>query len=134
MRDLQQKYPEILGNVSIDCSEGWYTLLDNLCASIQSHMEYAAKNAERWGEEPPEAVVAVQVKEKYGGLRFYYDGGDEFVRGLTSMAETMSEYICEVCGNAGKQRSNRWVSTLCDLHYDVPLSGIVVSKLGDTID
>ncbi len=61
-------------------------------------------------------VVAVQVKEKFGGLRFYYDGGDQYVYGLVSFAEIMSESTCEVCGDAGKSRGGPWVVTLCDKH------------------
>jgi NADH pyrophosphatase NudC (nudix superfamily) len=55
-----------------------------------------------------------QVKEKYGGLRLYFSGGDEYAEGLVSMAEAMSYKICEVCGNAGKPNKGGWISTLCD--------------------
>ena len=61
-------------------------------------------------------VVATQVKEKFGTLRFYYDGGDDVVRGLVQMAEALSEVTCEVCGSPGKRRGDRWVRTLCDEH------------------
>jgi hypothetical protein len=61
-------------------------------------------------------VVAEQVKEKFGTLRFYYRGGDDYIRGLVSMAESMSAVTCEVCGGLGEQRGNGWISTLCDEH------------------
>lgn len=61
-------------------------------------------------------VVAVQVKEKFGGLRFYTNGTDDVVRGMISMAETMSFRTCEVCGNPGKVRHGGWITTLCDEH------------------
>jgi hypothetical protein len=63
-----------------------------------------------------EPVTVIQVKEKFGGLRFYYDGGDEYIQGAVSMAERMSYSICEECGNLGKSRSGGWVRTLCDQH------------------
>jgi hypothetical protein len=58
----------------------------------------------------------VQVKEKFGGLRFYYNGGDDYIRGLASMAESMSTSTCEECGAPGKQRGRSWIYTACDAH------------------
>lgn len=66
-------------------------------------------------EDVPQ-VVASQVKEKFGTLRFYYDGGDDYIRGLASMAEAMSARTCEICGNPGKSRGGGWIRTLCDEH------------------
>jgi hypothetical protein len=66
-------------------------------------------------EEIPQ-VVAEQVKEKYGTLRFYYRGGNEEISGMVEMAESMSGVTCEVCGSVGKTRGGGWVRTLCDEH------------------
>jgi hypothetical protein len=67
----------------------------------------------------PEAcpqVVATQIKEKFGTLRFYYFGGDDYCHGVESMAESMSAVTCEVCGSSGKLRNGGWIRTLCDEH------------------
>jgi hypothetical protein len=67
----------------------------------------------------PEAcpqVIATQIKEKFGTLRFYYYGGDDYCRGVESMAESMSAVTCEVCGSSGKIRNGKWIRTLCDEH------------------
>lgn len=61
-------------------------------------------------------VVAMQVKEKFGGLRFYYYGGDDYISGLVDMAESMSYIICEECGDKGFPNKNGWIRTLCDKH------------------
>lgn len=61
-------------------------------------------------------VVATQVKEKFGALRFYYDGGDDYIHGLTSMAEAMSGRTCEVCGNPGESNKSGYITTLCNAH------------------
>lgn len=66
-------------------------------------------------EKIPE-VVATQVKEKYGTLRFYYNGGDEYIDGIVDMAESMSARTCETCGAPGKLRGGGWVYTACDEH------------------
>ena len=49
----------------------------------------------------PPAVKIDQIKEKFGGLRFYISGGDEQVRGMIHMAEYLCSKTCEVTGNAG---------------------------------
>lgn len=128
----------------IAIGDGWYNILDALCANIQSHINnrlYQIKRAEKfnkelevaqsegfdnWDEwksrepreipEPIEQVVAIQVKEKFGGLRFYYCGGDEYIRGLENMAESMSYRTCEKCGAPGKPTKDVWIRTLCDEH------------------
>lgn len=63
-------------------------------------------------------IKVAQVKEKFGGLRFYYDNGDGngYIDGLVSMAEAMSYVTCEVCGDSGKVRKNGYIRTLCDCH------------------
>lgn len=61
-------------------------------------------------------VYVAQIKEKFGELRFYYDGGDEYVGGLVSMAETWASHTCEVCGSSGTLRHGGWMRTLCDKH------------------
>jgi hypothetical protein len=48
---------------------------------------------------PP--VTIQQVKEKFGGLRFYYSGGDERVSGMVSFAEQLSYKICKETGERG---------------------------------
>lgn len=76
-------------------------------------------------EEPPEwrtkitplhQVVASQVKEKFGTLRFYYNGGDDVIDGIVYMAEEMSSRTCEVCGNPGKTSGSGWLRTTCTEH------------------
>jgi len=59
-------------------------------------------------------VHAVQVKEKFGGLRFYvHNAGDE-IHGMISMAEQMSFKICEKCGKPGSlHKRGGWLKTLC---------------------
>jgi len=96
------------------CGDGWYSLIDTLCANIQSHIDH--QNKFNKNDAPIPQLIAVQVKEKFGTLRFYYHGGDEYISGLVSMAESLSASICEECGNKGKIRNGGWVRTLCDHH------------------
>ena len=118
---LCAKYPDIFKDRYGDMREtamcwgfpgdGWYNIIDNLCATIKNR-EYNLKLNKK--EYVP--VVATQVKEKYGSLRFYYDGGDDYIDGAVAFAEYMSEMICEKCGKPGKLRGRSWMYTACDEH------------------
>ena len=49
-------------------------------------------------------------------LRFYYDGGDDEIRGMVRIAEVWASRSCEECGASGTLRSGGWIKTLCDHH------------------
>ena len=65
-------------------------------------------------QEPCSQLVATQIKEKFGTLRFYHDGGDSFCDGVVLMAEVMSGCTCEDCGAPGRIGGKNWLATLCD--------------------
>ena len=67
-------------------------------------------------EEEKKVPVVTQVKEKYGTLRFYIDGGTDEHYSLIRMAEGMSSVTCEVCGSKGKRNYYGWISTRCPEH------------------
>ena len=68
----------------------------------------------------------LQIKEKFGGLRYYFrvpEGTDENTRRAAYVfeeeAEAKSFTICEVCGKPGTCTTTPggfWLKTLCDLH------------------
>ena len=126
--------------------DGWFLLLDSLCYSIQRHIDhppfryrrnfktYCARFFEwltyklpipTWHSKNPERlyeisvipqVVAAQVKEKFGGLKFYYNGGDDAIQGMIKMATCLSYHICEKCGAMNElvsQNSKDWIKTTC---------------------
>jgi len=127
-KSMEEKYPKMLstpyGGFAI--SEGWWHIIDNLMSQIQHHIDWSVKNHQRDLDNDKEDVRSVcpqvtvtQIKEKLGGLRFYYDGGDEYISGLVSMAESWAEHTCETCGNKGERRSGGWIRTLCDFHENL---------------
>lgn len=91
------------------CGNGWFPLIDTLCAEIQRHVDAAHV----------QPVVAVQVKEKFGSLRFYANGGDEYTRGLIWLADALSGYICEQCGAPALSSGDGWIVTHCAEHGGV---------------
>ena len=109
--ELVDKYPKILGEPGgyPGVNPGWLPLIDSLCEWLQSGTDH--------NHQPQ--VVAVQVKEKFGELRFYTEGASESQEAAISFAEHLSSQICEVCGAAGKLRAERgWLRTLCDEHSE----------------
>jgi hypothetical protein len=94
-----------------ECGDGWFKILDLLCERIQSHIKWNSNT-----KNPIPQVVATQVKEKYGTLSFYYSGGDDYISGLVSMAETISSITCETCGGPAQisDENTGWVSTICE--------------------
>jgi hypothetical protein len=57
-----------------------------------------------------------QIKEKFGGLRFYINEGNEEVWKLISEAEKKSYQICETCGEPGEPENTGWIKTACTAH------------------
>lgn len=83
-----------------ECGNGWYDLIYKLCKDVS--------------EVSPETKI-VQVKEKFGELRFYVNSANNKAYELIDEAERKSREICEVCGSKSKVRNNNgWLSTICD--------------------
>lgn len=102
-----------------ECGDGWYNIIDQLCANIQHHVDWAQEQKEKYGRgEGCSQVVAVQIKEKFGTLRFYTSGGDDTIYGMIRMAESMSAVTCEECGAPGQLRGRGWLYTACDTHTE----------------
>ena len=102
-----------------ECGDGWFQILNQLMGNIQHHIDWKNKDV----EVVPQ-VTLDQVKEKFGTLRFYYTGGDDYISGLVTMAESMSGVTCETCGKPGTSTSGGWIKTACVEHggqdYDTP--------------
>ena len=70
-------------------------------------------------EEALKVPVAVQIKEKFGGLRFYVQAATDTHYHYISFAESMSYRTCEECGAPGKTYTDGWHKTLCDIHAEM---------------
>lgn len=126
-KQLVETYPKIFANRyksmqetcmcwGFECQSGWFNLIDSLCKQIQHYLDQQVINSpfRKKKSKQIEQVVADQVKEKYGTLCFYYSGGDEYIRGLVDMVESLSYSICESCGNSGKFINDGWCKVRCD--------------------
>ena len=112
LNELPKKYPKLFNNKPFyfECGDGWYDLLDTLCAHIEHHIEWKNKNMN---------IQINQIKEKFGELRFYCSGIDGDLYPVIDYASSLSRKICEICGNRGKLRNEHgWRYTACDEHYN----------------
>ena len=127
----------------LECGDGWYNIIDTLCGlltyeyrSAKSRYDhlvevgvgnvlYGTKTVTqealdeaktKLDEETAKVPVAVQVKEKFGGLRFYVQAATDKHYQYISFAESMSYRTCEECGAPGKTYTDGWHTTLCDIH------------------
>lgn len=117
---LAEKFPKILTKndqgrhpydlFGIECDDGWYDLLFKLCTWIQHHIDHSTMDG-----KSPNQVTALQIKEKYGALRFYTSGGDQMIQGAIDFAEYQSQFICELTGLPGELCCSEtgWYKTLC---------------------
>ena len=91
--------------LGFDCNDGWFSLIYDLSKEITKL-------------DPEGLTKATQVKEKFGGLRFYVNSGTNEIYDLIDKYEAKSYTICEECGNAGWLRDDlSWIKTLCHKCY-----------------
>lgn len=107
VKKLVESYPTLYSEYGerhfryIGCGDGWFDLINRLSEKLE-----------------PFGVVALQIKEKFGGLRFYIGAApsehfEEIYRYIHE-AESKSFEICEDCGAPGFRRERSWIKTLCD--------------------
>jgi hypothetical protein len=88
---------------SLDVGEGWLDLVSDL---VDELLSFGA------------GFEVLQIKEKFGGLRFYvrYTEVEESqkLRDIIQKYERLSYETCEVCGEPGRVREGYWARTLCD--------------------
>lgn len=107
-RSMVERYPLLYVHMTcIDFCDGWFELLDELSrkleSMIQALQEYDRQN-----------FYAVQIKEKYGSLRFYMSCETDAMTLAISEAEDLSAVTCELCGELGELREGKFMHTLCD--------------------
>ena len=93
------------------CGEGWFYLINELSQQV----EIIANQQKNDGCADDDLPIVVQVKEKFGGLRFYMRNQTEAISSLIEAAEAKSYRVCEVCGQPGATyRDDGWYRTECD--------------------
>lgn len=107
--EIKNRCPKLYRNgIAFECGEGWADLILNLSIEIERILNEKPVNNE---------MFAIQVKEKYGTLRFYMSLETREISDLIEDAEAHSSQTCEVCGAFAKMRGTKWIETRCDKCY-----------------
>lgn len=87
-----------------DCGDGWFIPILQASVALEALITSTYPN-----------LKAVQVKEKYGGLRFYLNEYYDDAEAIVSTAEDACDLLCEQCGTAECVSRNQkgWIITLC---------------------
>ena len=174
-KKIFDKYPKMFGDRTkpmtetcmcwgLDVGDGWYNLIDVLCEALtytySTSVKVDEEDGKRLGVKPyadsyyfcvePQQVIATQVKEKYGTLRFYYreeyseevmslvetgkypdlqriiDRYSDYINGIVHFAETASGRTCEETGQSGELHAtggtrNGWLKTVNKEHAKTAL-------------
>jgi hypothetical protein len=115
-KDFFDKYPMLFPNGHPRCGfsvdYGWWPLLTTLCDDLMKIVEESPLPMEE------KAFRVDQVKEKFGGLRFYlgavHESISEKVYERVTESESLSFKVCEKCGQPGSEGGLGWIKTLCD--------------------
>jgi len=113
--------------IPIEVGDGWFTLIDKLLDMMDSKFDRAVKDLEECTDEKmigtyralmlseKEKLPSIlQIKEKFGTLRFYCLGVTEEMRAQIDFAEHLSSTICEICGAVGEvSRGGGWHQCMC---------------------
>lgn len=99
---LTEDFPGMFEFCTLSIPAGWRELVYELTEKIHRM-------------EP--SVRVGQIKEKFGGLRYYTYGHNDRVDALIDDYERKSMKICDVCGEPGTLRENKgWMMTRCEEH------------------
>ena len=94
----------------LSCGDGWYEIIRNASMELEEIIQ-------RMPEKDRKEYWACQIKEKFGGLRFYLSQSTDEMWKITSKVEALSEYVCETCGDRGntvkRTTIGSWLQTLC---------------------
>jgi len=115
--------------LSIDVGDGWFTIIDTLCSCICSEVDklngelIVCTDEKQMMQLQTKLFDArnrlprlVQIKEKFGGLRFYYSRNAENaerIDALVSFAENLCDRTCSHCGKPGKRLKKEFETILC---------------------
>jgi hypothetical protein len=124
---MESNYPSMFVEPygGFEIGPGWWPIVESLCRHIYRYAEYQQRTRELLLDSNPynvavpdaiQPVIVRQIKEKFGELRFYHDGGNAKIDGMVAMAEVWAAHTCEQCGKPGKHRTGGWFKTLCDEH------------------
>ena len=138
IKKLAEKHPLVFANMSesshSDLPDGWMTLVDELCSKLTPLLVESYANYPLNKEDYMIGITLDQIKEKFGGLRFYCSFLTEDSDLWGKATDIINEYenrsysVCQVTGKPGTQCSvGRQVITLCE-EERIRMNGITMKE------
>ncbi|MEF2554011.1 hypothetical protein VQ042_22160 [Aurantimonas sp. A2-1-M11] len=107
--DLRERFPALLRDAfDISPPPGWVPLVARLLERVDAAL----------ASEDRQHFRISQIKEKFGGLRCYHNGGED-IETMVDAADEEAQRTCEVCGAPGRKRTGGWITVRCDKHAEV---------------
>lgn len=108
--ELEKNYPLVYSTFP-DCGfyplVGWHDIIRELSEKIQKYLEERGSNG----------FEVKQVKEKFGGLRFYTNSVDTNIHAFILQAEEKAYKVCTECGKAAHTyKGSTSLYKLCEEH------------------
>ena len=106
-RDRRASMMETLMCWGFCVGDGWFNIIYDMSKKLEALiLEMPEKERQNY--------KAVQIKEKFGGLRVYLFSETKEMEEIISEAEKLCDITCEKCGAEGRFRSKGWCIVLCD--------------------
>lgn len=108
---MKTRFPNAIGNLQyLETPAGWNRLLLQCAKEMEKTISQLPKSKHH-------LFGAAQIKEKFGGLRWYTDNWHDSFEEIIKKYETLSYRTCEVCGKDAKTKNEKgWVVTVCKDH------------------
>ena len=131
--DLKREFPDLIpADFQFECSTGWIQPIRGFFKTVHQWLPTYTRML-TWAQLNEHDVAGTrplghywclrQIKEKFGGLRIYYNVGgavvDEAIEAISAaeeLAEARAMHTCELCGAPGMLRRGSYMQTLCDEH------------------
>lgn len=115
---IRKKFPKLLGKLAfIECPSGWEKLIEDMCLDVVKYETYLVADPDY------SPIVFIQIKEKFGGLVAYYQGGHINGDYISAVSDIIHDYekramdVCSLCGAVDsvtrKIYTRGWVYTRC---------------------
>lgn len=104
--------------ISISGGDGWFDLIMDCSVRLEALNQTLPED---------QRFTVAQIKEKFGGLRYYLDYKAEYQNdeayAIIAEAERRADNTCSRCGSTKNvsTRGERWIYTMCDSCSDESL-------------
>lgn len=104
-KNFPKLYTELEDNNSFtvckfECEKGWFRIILWLSRYLHQYIDHQNKAAKKCPDyyQPVSQIKILQIKEKYGTLKFHVEGGNQHTKSIISFVEYISGFVCEFTG------------------------------------